>query len=94
MNPREIWRPVPGFEGLYLLALDGRVRSLDREVPQRSRWGHTVTTTHRGRLLTPFVCQNGRKRVVLHDEAHRRHMRYVDRLVDDVFGKPAEAVTP
>jgi len=87
MTTAEIWRPVPGFDGLYLLALDGRVRSLDRAVPQMSRWGHTVTTAHHVRLLAPYVCHNGRQRVVLHDEAHRRHMRYVDRLVDEVFGE-------
>jgi len=52
-----------------------------------SRWGHTVTTAHHVRLLAPYVCHNGRQRVVLHDEAHRRHMRYVDRLVDEVFGE-------
>jgi NUMOD4 motif len=83
----EIWRDVPNFEGLYAVARDGRVRSLDRTVPQRSRWGHEVAKEHRGCVLRPYVCQNGRHRVVLHDADHRRHMRYVDRLVDDVFSE-------
>jgi hypothetical protein len=84
----EIWRDVPGFDGLYAIARDGRVRSLDRAVPQMSRWGHTVTTAHHGRELTPYVCQNGRLRLVLHDAAHRRHLRFVDRMLDDVFSEP------
>jgi hypothetical protein len=83
------WCDVPGFESLYQVALPDRVRSLDRTVLQGSRWGHTVDKMHKGRVLTPFVCENGRQRVVLHDAAHRRHARYVDDLVREVFGEQA-----
>jgi NUMOD4 motif len=81
----ETWCDVPGFELLYEVARDGRVRSLDRLVPQASRWGHTVRNRHEGRVLTPYICKNGRKRVVLHDAAHQRHLRYVDDLVREAF---------
>jgi NUMOD4 motif len=82
----QIWRDVPGFEGFYEVCINGRVRSLDRQVVQFSRWGTVVTTTHRGRVLKPFTTENGRQRVVLHDAAHRRHARYVDGLVAETFG--------
>ena len=58
------WRDVVHFEDLYQVALPDRVRSLDRYIPQGSRWGHPVIKLHRGRELTPYVCQNGRQRVV------------------------------
>ena len=82
----ERWRDVPGFEGLYQISAAGLVRSVDRRVAQGSRWGRRLTNTHRGRVLTPFVTPNGRKRVVLHDESHRRHARYLDELVAETFG--------
>ena len=81
------WRDIPGFETLYQVARPDWVRSLDRAVPERSRWGHTVTTSHRGHVLKPYRCKNGRKRVVLHDHAHRRHLRYVDQLIAETFGR-------
>lgn len=82
-----IWRDIPGFGSLYQVTRDGRVRSLNRTVPQRSRWGTEVANHHHGRVLRPYICENGRARVVLHDHEHRRHARYVDRLVDVVFGE-------
>lgn len=83
------WRDALGFEDLYQVALPDRVRSLDRTVWQRSRWGHPVANRHHGRELTPYVCDNGRKRVVLHDHAHRRHLRFVDDLIREAFGADA-----
>ena len=81
----ESWRSISGFEDLYEVALPDKVRSLDRIVPQNSRWGHTVNKTHRGRELTPYVCENGRQRVILHADGHR-YCRYIDDLVREAFG--------
>ena len=44
----EIWRPVVGYEGLYEVSDQGRVRSLDREVPH-PRYGRQRIA---GRLLS------------------------------------------
>lgn len=82
------WRDVVHFEDLYQVALPDRVRSLDRYIPQGSRWGHPVIKLHRGRELTPYVCQNGRQRVVLHANG-RRHCRYIDDMVRQAFGEQA-----
>lgn len=47
----EIWKPVLGWEGLYEVSSEGRVRSLDRLIECKDgrlmRW--------RGKLLTPTV---------------------------------------
>jgi hypothetical protein len=35
----EIWRPVVGYDGLYEVSDFGQVRSIDRVVMRRNRWG-------------------------------------------------------
>jgi hypothetical protein len=50
----ESWRPIPGFDG-YEASDHGRIRSLDRWVPQKGKkdrwWG--------GRILSPQKCTPG-----------------------------------
>lgn len=80
------WCDVLGFESLYQVAArPERVRSVDRYVAQGSRWGHPIMKLHRGRELKPYVCDNGRLRVILHADGDR-HCRYVDDLVREAFG--------
>ena len=79
------WRDHPDYEGLYQVARPERARSVDRYVVQGSRWGHPVRKLHRGRELKPYVCDNGRRRVILHADG-QRHCRYVDDLVREAFG--------
>lgn len=47
----ELWRDIPGFEGRYQASDAGRIRSLDRKVTQRNRWGQTIERCERGRVL-------------------------------------------
>jgi hypothetical protein len=46
----EIWKPVPGWEHLYLASSMGRVRSLPRTVP----CGHGSTQHRPGMILKPW----------------------------------------
>ena len=57
----ERWRPVPGWEGIYEVSDLGRVRSLDRTVPDR-RGG---TRRLRGKLLAAPLNSSGRRTVQL-----------------------------
>ena len=82
---------VLNFIGLYVVNRSGTVRSLDRYIPQGSRWGHPVMKLHHGRELTPFTTKTGRQVVVLHDHQHHRHCRQVDHLVREAFGAAAES---
>lgn len=45
----ETWKGVNGFEGLYEVSSEGRVRSLDREVVNKNGFSKIV----KGRVLTP-----------------------------------------
>lgn len=51
----EEWRDVVGYEGLYMVSNEGRVKSLARVVPQ-SWTGHT---TVKERILAPRINSNG-----------------------------------
>lgn len=85
---------VLNFIGLYVVNRSGCVHSLDRYVPQMSRWGHPVMKLHRGRQLSPFTTKTGRQVVVLHDHQHRRHCRQVDHLVREAFGAATDVPQP
>ena len=68
---REIWRPVPGYEGLYIISDKGQVKSLDR--PGRP-----------GRVLRPQGNSLGYCRVTLSRNNVKRRL-FVHRLVAEVF---------
>jgi hypothetical protein len=47
----EQWRPVAGFEGLYEVSDEGRVRSLDRTITCPGRWG-PISYQRPGQILS------------------------------------------
>jgi hypothetical protein len=50
---KEIWRDIPGYEGQYQVSNMGRVRSLDRVVMRKHRWGgHLVAWKYKGKILS------------------------------------------
>ena len=66
---REIWLPIPNFEGLYEVSNLGRVKRL-----------HSKTT----RILVPYITRRGYGRVVLSKNG-KPHKWLVHRLVATVF---------
>lgn len=58
----EQWRPIPGWEGFYEVSDMGRVRSLDRDIPNSRGAG---TRRMRGKLLKPKKYPNGYRFVQL-----------------------------
>jgi len=81
---RERWRAIVGFEGLYEVSDRGRVRSLDREYPQLSRWGTIYIKKQKGKILRPGVASNGYWTVAL----GRGKTRTVHSLVAEAFIGP------
>lgn len=56
---KERWKDVPGFEGVYQASSAGRVRTLDRQIPQKNRWGRMMLRFHAGKVLNPSVDKDG-----------------------------------
>lgn len=49
---REIWVDVKDYEGLYQVSNYGRVKSLDRFIIQKDRWGNDRKRLLKGKILT------------------------------------------
>ena len=47
----ENWKPIPCYEGLYEVSNLGRIRSMDRFIYQRSKWGMMMKRPVKGRIL-------------------------------------------
>ncbi|AEJ94054.1 HNH endonuclease [Mycobacterium phage Thibault] len=50
----ELWRDIPGYEGLYQASDQGRIRSVDRVIKQVSLHGGFIDRRMPGRVLTPW----------------------------------------
>lgn len=68
----ENWKAIPGFEGLYEVSDQGRVRNLERTVTVRGRSDGQTAKTIRERILRPGL-SSGRPVVNLHADTKRRH---------------------
>lgn len=47
----EVWKAIPGWEGVYEVSSEGQVRSRLHWVTQISRWGTEMTSLRQGTLL-------------------------------------------
>lgn len=83
----EIWKDIPGYEGMYQASTLGRIRSVDRIVMKRHPSGRMVEGRFKGKVLkltpTPYgylccnVCREGEK--PHREQAHRLvAMTFVD----------------
>lgn len=81
---QEQWRPALGFEGLYEVSDEGRVRSLDRVVPNGNH-----SKFLRGKVLAQAVnpARGGYRSVTLYIDG-RGHNRNPHRLVLEAFVGP------
>lgn len=80
LNLFEVWKPVIGFEGLYEVSSEGRVRSLGFWM--NNRWG--TQWWKPGRILKPGVDGGGYLMVDLQKDGVRYNKK-VHRLVAEAF---------
>lgn len=69
----EVWKAVPGYEGLYEVSDQGRVRSLPRVIDMPSKLGNIYQLRHKGKVLKQHVDGSGRFYVGLCGVAFRVH---------------------
>lgn len=59
-NIEEVWKDIPGFEGLYQASTLGQIRSIDRyETYQRRDLIKPCTRLRKGRILVPKYDKDG-----------------------------------
>lgn len=83
----EQWRPVVGHEGAYEVSDAGRVRSVDREWQQVSRWGGLQRGFIRGRVLCRGHTLGGYVQVNL-NSAGKGRSKTVHSIVLEAFVGP------
>ncbi|QZT61281.1 NUMOD4 motif-containing HNH endonuclease [Mycolicibacterium austroafricanum] len=84
VTPEEEWRPVVDWEDCYEVSNQGRVRSLDRWVANRSSTGRSLM---KGRVLAGSIDKIGRPYVRL-SRQQVAHRKTVSRLVLEAFVGP------
>jgi hypothetical protein len=75
-----VWKPIPGYEGIYEASNAGQIRSLTRLINVRGGWSQTA----KGTVLTPEVDDRGYGRVGLWRNGQKK-MMLVHRLVCMAF---------
>lgn len=76
----EVWKPVVGYEGLYEVSDQGRVRSLDRTVTNKDG----RSERHNGKILRSQKLHNGYRELYLSRNGRRKH-RTIHSLVAEAF---------
>lgn len=79
----EIWKDIPGYEGIYQVSNMGRVRSIDRRRLVKNCYGRMSYRTDKGREIAQTDNGNGYLIVSLRKDVRKNH--YVHRLVADAF---------
>lgn len=80
----EIWKDIPGYEGLYQVSNHGQVRSVDRIYIRRFKSGLRAPQRLRGRILKPNINPHGYPYLVLR-MGGRSFTREVHKLVAAAF---------
>lgn len=75
----EIWKYIPGYEGLYQVSNQGNVRSVDRIIKDTNR-----TRLYKGKPLKQFLDHKGYKVVTLSKQGSLKVIK-VHRLVAMAF---------
>lgn len=67
----EIWKEIPGLEGRYQASSEGRIRSMDQYINQRSKNGTIYQRFIKGRILRPAPSHGGYLGVNIGHSEHR-----------------------
>lgn len=82
----EIWKDIHGFEGIYQVSNQGRVKSLDRIVIYRKPAGNGIKSARfKGRILKQHLNKQGRLVIILAKNGFKHRLVSVHRLVALAF---------
>lgn len=80
----EVWKAVPGWEGLYEVSSLGRVRSLPRYARRRAGRNNNATYLYEGKELLPAITAKGYLSVRLYYDGRQKDYP-IHRLVASAF---------
>lgn len=86
-DEKERWADIEKYEGYYQISNYGNVKSLDRTVIQKNKYGMEMVRLLKGVLLTPTDNGNGYLIIGLTKDGFRKN-HYIHRLVAHHFVKP------
>jgi len=89
---KKLWKPVPGYEGLYEVSSAGEVCSVPREVLRRYADGHTSMVHRTGRLLKQYTNEDGYRSVRLSRDGKSRTFTVARVVLCAFVGEPAEGL--
>lgn len=82
---KEVWKPIPGYEGHYEVSNMGRVRGLDRTRRMVSKKGMEHTAFVKGVTIQPHFDSRGCYQIVGLNKDGKHKTRLVHRLVAETF---------
>ena len=80
---KEIWKAIPGYEGLYEVSDLGRVRSLDRIIVKKNK----STMLYKGKILKYYEDSQGRLSVSLSKNDKKKNIRVHIIVAETFIGK-------
>lgn len=84
LKEKEIWKDIPGFEGIYQASTFGRIRSLDAIKKYVNFKGTTCNQKKFGKILKPYPQSGGYMTVTLYKNGTFENW-FVHRLVALTF---------
>lgn len=81
---KEVWKPIPGYEGLYEVSNKGRVKRLEQDIICKNG----VKRHKKERILKGTVQNNGYLYVNLYDGPKRVHRLVAEAFIPNPEGKP------
>lgn len=81
MNKEQIWKPIPGYEGMYEVSSEGRIKSLERDIICKNG----VKKHKKERILKGSLDRYGYLQVNLHNAKGRYKLLLVHRIVAGTF---------
>lgn len=61
---KEIWKPIPDYEGYYEASNTGKIRSVERTIVLKDRNGNPRPSIYKSRVLSPHTktyARNGKR---------------------------------
>lgn len=81
---KEIWKDIKGFEKTYQISNYGNVKSLDRIIYYKNRWGRKSCVFYKGENIIPSPLRSGHLYVVLTKNNKKTHFQ-IHQLVAQAF---------